>query len=178
MTSKYNKLRTEMENKLKVHEYAIFAIGSLTKLKQAQIKELKVFSKSGEDISIDTKQLMITKRTQPKQFNKIIKKIIKNLNQVFIGGIYELLRDQLGDLEVQEFKKTHPEFEFFYHCRNASFHNNRFIFRFPSGEKNPPKNAHWRTLKITRDDEGKEIFYWKLQDADSIKLVSDIARLI
>ena len=93
------------------------------------------------------------------------------LAQMFLGGSYEVIRSFLGKSRIKQMRERNNTFEFFYFCRNASFHGNKFNFTIM------PKNAIWNTHKITPLDQGHDLFPSRLSPSEISLLLKDIIKL-
>lgn len=107
--------------------------------------------------------------------------VLKFIAQMFLGGAYEtvasfldsdFLRRREENGRFKMLRKKEPLFEFFHHCRNASFHGNRFKF---TGQI---YIAQWSGHEITSSDEGNYLFPDKLNMDEVVPLVTDVMRLL
>ena len=94
------------------------------------------------------------------------------VTQMFLGGSYEIIKSFLGKSYVKQLRMNNQTFEFFYHCRNACFHGNRFNFEYIQ-----PANATWNTHTIVVSDEGKALFPIKLPMNEVLSLIKDVSKI-
>lgn len=108
-------------------------------------------------------------------------KILFFIAQMFIGGAYEaiasfldsdFLRRRDDDGRFKKLREEEPVFEFFYHCRNASFHGNKFKFI------GRIYNAKWKEHEIKLSDKEKQLFPDKLNTDEVVPLVKDVMKLL
>lgn len=168
------ELKNEIKGKIKSHDLASVGLGLMVKVNNYPMGDTFIMKCHSDRPSTTMSFRKTIDMATPE--SPLVGEAITNLSLVFLGSIYELIKDRVGEEGIKKLREE-PVFEFFYHCRNAAFHNNKFVFTF-KGRRRLPKNAKWRNLEITEADEGKKLFYDKLDNGDPKYLIEDILSLL